>query len=116
MADILAPVSEARTQYKAGFTHFAEGRTDDAIACYRKALELAPDLAMAWNGLAMALAKQGDLDAAIEAARKYVELDPDEPLAHTALSMLFQQAGRIPEAEDAKAASMQLQMKQGRKA
>jgi hypothetical protein len=28
--------------------------------------------------------------------------------------MLLQQAGRIPEAEDAKARSMQLQMKQGR--
>jgi Flp pilus assembly protein TadD len=107
-------VSEARTHYKAGIDHFAHGRTDDAIASYRKAIEVNAEMAMAWNGLAMALAKRGDMDAALEAARHYVELDPEEPLAHTSLSMLYQQAGMIPEAEEAKARSMQLQMKQGR--
>jgi tetratricopeptide (TPR) repeat protein len=107
-------VSEARTHYKAGIQHFAAGRTDDAIASYHQALAADGELAMAWNGLAMALAKRGDLEAALDAARRYVELDPDEPLAHTSLSMLYQQAGRIPEAEEAKARSMQLQMKQGR--
>jgi tetratricopeptide (TPR) repeat protein len=107
-------VSEARTHYKAGIQHFAQGRTDEAIAAYRRALEQNAEFAMAWNGLAMALAKHGDLDAAIAAALRYAALDPDEPLAYTSLSMLFQQAGRIPEAEEAKARSMQLQMK-GRK-
>ncbi|MCU0670224.1 MAG: tetratricopeptide repeat protein [Myxococcota bacterium] len=107
-------MSEARTHYKAGIQHFAAGRTDEAIASYRAALAGNAEFAMAWNGLAMALAKQGDLDAALDAARRYAELDPEEPLAYTSLSMLLQQAGRIPEAEDAKARSMQLQMKQGR--
>jgi tetratricopeptide (TPR) repeat protein len=106
-------MSEARTHYKAGIEHFAAGRTDGAIESYRKALALNDAMAMAWNGLAMALAKQGDLDAALEAAHRYVELDPDEPLAHTSLSMLYQQKGMIPEAEQEKAISMQLQMKQG---
>ncbi len=107
-------MSEARTHYKAGIDHFAHGRTAEAIEAYRSALALNEGLAMAWNGLAMALAKQGDLDAAIEAARRYIALDPDEPLAHTSLSMLYQQNGMIPEAEAEKALSMQLQMKQGR--
>jgi Flp pilus assembly protein TadD len=107
-------VSEARTHYKAGIDHFAHGRTEEAIAAYRKAIELSPELATAWNGLAMALAKQGDLDAAIEAGLRYVELDPDEPLAHTSLSVLYQQKGLIPEAEQEKAISLQLQMKQRR--
>jgi len=106
-------MSEARTHYKAGIQHFAAGRTDEAIASYRAALAGNAAYAMAWNGLAMALAKQGDLDAALDAARRYAELDPEEPLAYTSLSMLLQQAGRIPEAEEAKARSMQLQMKQG---
>jgi Flp pilus assembly protein TadD len=69
---------------------------------------------MAWNGLAMALARQGDLDAALDAAKRYAVLDPDEPLAHTSLSMLYQQKGMIPEAEQEKAISLTLQMKQGR--
>jgi Flp pilus assembly protein TadD len=107
-------MSEARTHYKAGIDHFAHGRVPQAIESYRKALELDADLAMAWNGLAMALARQGDLDAAIDAAKRYVALDPDEPLAHTSLSMLYQQKGMIPEAEQEKATSMQLQMKRGR--
>jgi Flp pilus assembly protein TadD len=113
-AAILPPMSEARTHYKAGIEHFSCGRTAEAIESYRKALAANEELAMAWNGLAMALAKQGDLDGAIDAARRYAALDPEEPLAHTSLSMLYQQAGRIPEAEDEKALSMQLQLKQGR--
>jgi Flp pilus assembly protein TadD len=107
-------MSEARTHYKAGIDHYAHDRAGEAIASYRRALELNPEMAMAWNGLAMALAKNGDLPAAIDAAKRYVELDPEEPLAHTSLSMLYQQAGMIPEAEAEKATSMQLQMKQGR--
>jgi tetratricopeptide (TPR) repeat protein len=115
MADILARVSEARTHYKAGVEHFAAGRTDEAIAAYRRALAVNADLATAWNGLAMALAKAGDMPGAVDAARRYVALDPDEPLAHTSLSILYQQQGLIPEAEQEKAISMQLQMKQGKR-
>ena len=66
------------------------------------------------SSYALALAKTGDLDAAVEAARRYTALDPDEPLAHTSLSILYQQQGKIPEAEEEKAISMQLAMKQGR--
>lgn len=106
-------MSEARTHYKSGLDHFAHGRTEEAIASYHKAIEANAAMAIAWNGLAMALAKHGDMDAAIEAARRYVELEPDEPLSHTSLSMLYQQAGMIPEAEEEKALSMQLQMKAG---
>jgi len=107
-------MSEARTLYKAGIEHFAHGRVDEAVEAHRKAIALEGGLAMAWNGLAIALAKRGDLDDAIAAARRYVELDPEDPLSHTSLSMLYQQAGRIPEAEAEKALSMQLQMRQGR--
>lgn len=106
-------MSEARTHYKNGIEHFAGGRFDEAVAAYRRAIALDAGLAMAWNGLAMALARQGDLEAAVEAARRYVELDPEEPLAHTSLSMLYQQKGMIPEAEQEKAISMQLQMRRG---
>ena len=107
-------MSDARTHYKTGIDHFAHGRNAEAIESYRKALALDGALAMAWNGLAMALARAGDLDAAIDAARHYVELEPDEPLSHTSLSMLYQQKGLIPEAEEEKAISMRLSMRQGR--
>jgi len=106
-------MSEARALYKSGIEHFAAGRTDEAIAAYRSALDLNGELAMAWNGLAMALAKSGQLEAALAAAQRYVELEPEEPLAHTSLSVLYQRLGRIAEAEDEKALSTQLQTRQG---
>ncbi len=105
-------MSDARSRYKEGFRHFVDKRFEDAIASYREALALDPDLAIAWNGLAMALHANGDLDGAIEAGQRLVALEPDEPLGHTSLSIFYQAKGMIPEAEDEKAAAMRLTMKQ----
>ena len=104
-------MADARDLYRQAFDHFVNDRLEAAVAGYREALAADPSLAIAWNGLAMALAQQGDLDGAIEAGRKLVELEPDEPLGHTSLSMFYQRKGMIPEAEDEKAIAMRLQMK-----
>ena len=105
--------NRARSIYKEGFNLFVKGQIEDAIARYRDALAIDETLSIAWNGLSMALAKKGDLETAIEAAEKLVELEPDDPLSHTNLSRILMQKGLIPEAEDAKAVAMGLQMKQG---
>ena len=105
-------MSDARALYREGFQHFAQGRLEEAVACYRKAVSADPELAIAWNGLSMALQRSGDLDAAIEAARRLIELEPDDPLSHTNLSILYQQQGRIQEAEDEMALAGRLQAKQ----
>jgi Flp pilus assembly protein TadD len=105
-------MSDARALYREGFDHFANGRLEPAIEAYRRCVEVDPALAIAWNGLAMALAQKGEFDAAIEAGRKLVELEPDDPLSHTSLSMLYQRGGRIPEAEEEKARAMRLSMRQ----
>ena len=105
-------MSDARALYKEGFSHFARGELEEAIDLYRRAIEADAHLAIAWNGLSMALAQQGDLEGGISAARRLIELEPADPLSHTNLSRLLMQAGRIPEAEDAKAAAMRLQMSQ----
>lgn len=106
-------MADARALNKTAFDHFVNGRLDEAIAVYRKAVEADPGLAIAWDGLARALERQGELDAAIEAARRLVELEPDEPLSHTSLSMIYMRKGMIPQAEAEKALAMQLQMKKG---
>jgi len=97
--------------YKEGFAHFVKQEHDQAIARYREALEADPAYALAWNALAMALQRKGDLDAALEAGRKAVELEPDDPLGYTNLSIFYQQKGMIEEAEDAKAQATRLAMK-----
>jgi Flp pilus assembly protein TadD len=104
-------MSDARTLQREAFAHFAAGRVAEAVAGYRSAVAADPKLAIAWNGLAMALEKAGDLDAAIEAARRLIELEPDEALGHTSLSRFYQRKGMIPEAEDEKAIATKLAMK-----
>ena len=104
--------TQAKSTYKEGFNLFVKGQIDDAIARYREAIAMDATLSIAWNGLSMALARKGDLETAIEAAEKLVELEPDDPLSHTNLSRILMQKGLIPEAEDARARAMGLQMRQ----
>ena len=105
-------MSDARSIYREGFAHFANDRFDEAIAAYRRALEVDPELAIAWNALAMALDRKGEVDAAIETIGRYIELDPDDPLGHTSLSIFYQKKGMIQEAEDEKALATRLAAKQ----
>ena len=70
---------DARALYREGFAHFVEQRVDDAIDCYHRALEADPKLAIAWNGLSIALRQKGELDEAVEAAHRLIELEPDDP-------------------------------------
>jgi tetratricopeptide (TPR) repeat protein len=101
-------MSDAHTLQREAFAHFAAGRIDEAVAGYRRALALDPELAIAWNGLAMTLERAGDLDGAIEAALRLVTLEPDEALGHTSLSRFYQRKGMIREAEDEKAIAARL--------
>lgn len=87
--------------YDQGVDLFSEGKYDDAIAAYEKALALDPGFVDALHGLAMAQAEKGDLDAAIAVAERITEASPDDPLGFTSLSMLHQRAGHIAEAEAA---------------
>ena len=105
-------MSEARALYKEAFSHYVEGQLDEAVAGYRRAIEADAELAIAWNGLAMALERSGDIDGAIEAAQRLIELEPDDVLAHTSLSRFYQRKGMIPEAEMEQAKAAQLQRSQ----
>lgn len=102
---------DARARQRAAFQHFVAGRLDEAVAGYREALAADPQLAIAWNGLAMVLERQGDLDGAITAAQRLAELDPDDALAHTSLSRFYQRKGWIERAEEEKALATKLAMK-----
>jgi tetratricopeptide (TPR) repeat protein len=99
---------DARALQREAFAHFRAGRLDEAATSYRAALAADPNLALAWNGLAMVLERLGDLDGAIEAARRLVALEPDEALGHTSLSMFYQRKGLIAEAEEEKAIATRL--------
>ena len=54
-----------------------EGNLEEAIAAYRRAIELNPDLSWSHHNLGESLAKLGQFDEAIAAFRRSTELNPD---------------------------------------
>ena len=62
---------------------------DEAIACYRKAIELDPKLATAHINLGTALKDKGQLDEAIACYKKAIELDPKYAIAHNNLGAIL---------------------------
>ena len=62
-----------------------KGQLDEAIASYRKAIELDPKLAMAHTDLGNALLDKGQTDQAIASYRRAIELDPKDANAYGGL-------------------------------
>lgn len=91
----------AEDHYYAGIDLFGEGKMDEAIAEYNRALELDPKFTDALHGLAQAYHAREDFDRTIEAARRILELDPEDILAWTTISRAYQRKGMVPEAEEA---------------
>ncbi len=87
--------------YYEGVDLFSEGKLDEAIAAYQKALELDPTFSDALHGLAQAYYTKEDFDNCIATAQRIVALDPDDILAYTSISRAYQRKGMIREAEEA---------------
>lgn len=105
-------MADAEELYDQAIDLFSEGRHDDAIDAYRRALEAKPDFVDALHGLAMAYAEKGDLAAAVETAMRITEVTPDDPLGYTSLSIYYQRQGKIAEAEAAAAQARVREWKQ----
>ncbi len=92
---------KAEDYYYEGVDLFGEGKLDEAIAAYRKALELDPRHGEALHGLAQAYFAKEDFDNSIATARRILEIEPEDVLAYTSISRAYQRKGMIPEAEEA---------------
>jgi tetratricopeptide (TPR) repeat protein len=76
----------------------SDGRLDDAIDHYRRAIALQPTYAPAYNNLGAALHAKGRHDEAIASYQQALNLRPDFPLAHYNLANALNDAGRPGEA------------------
>ncbi len=82
--------------------HVATGDLEEAVALYRKCVEIDAQFAEGWHALGMALLKTGNIKEAIGAGLMATTLTPNDLLAWTALSQMYVKNGQIAEAEDAK--------------
>jgi Tfp pilus assembly protein PilF len=74
------------------------GRVEEALAHYRKALELSSRYPDAHNNLGEALAGKGRLDEAIAHFEKALQIDPSHAGAHANLGAVLARAGRVDQA------------------
>src|SRR5262249_49501106 len=74
---------------------------DEAIHCYRRALENDPRMEAALNNLGTALREQGKLTEAIAAFRQVVKTNPGHAMAWCNLGHSLNQQGEIREARSA---------------
>lgn len=76
-----------------------------AAAEFKKATEIAPDMAMAWNNLGSVLAKIGQYKEAIESYRKYLALLPQGDNATKISDEIIKLEYRLEQAESFKSMS-----------
>ena len=95
-------MTEAEQLFDDANGHLAVGEFEEAIALYRRCVELDPSFFDAWHALGMALMKDGQIKEAIGCGLQAVTLKPNDLLAWTGLSQMYVKDGNIPEAEAAK--------------
>jgi Flp pilus assembly protein TadD len=74
-----------------------KGEIDQAIAGYRKTLEMAPEFADAEYNLGSALLQKGEIDDAISHCQRAAAIRPDDPDVQVGLGNALLQKGRIDE-------------------
>jgi tetratricopeptide (TPR) repeat protein len=89
------PTAEARNGL--GYALARQGRTGDAIAEFRKAIEANPRFTPAYNNLAEALASQGKLEEAASYYRRSLEQAPNAAVQN-ALDTVLRQLGQRAQA------------------
>ena len=90
------------TAYNEGAKLFNEGKTAEAIAKFKEALQRKPEMIAAWEALAHANLKAKDYAGAIAAANKALELAPDEQEMYAVLFEAYTATGDKAKAAEAK--------------
>ena len=91
-----------------GIAQRAKGLPLLAEASHRRAIELEPNLSLAYSNLGNVLKDLERYDEAVDAHKKSIELDPAYAIAHNNLGTLFEDIGRFDEAEKCFAKAVEL--------
>ena len=78
-----------------------QGKLEEAIEAYKKAIAIKPDHAEAHNNMGNALRDQGKLEEAIEAYKKAIAYKPNHADAYNNMGATLQDQGKLEEAIEA---------------
>jgi len=81
-----------------GNAHADAGRVGEAVACYRRAIELDPSNSDTWNNLGIAYAIAAQPAEAVPSFRRALELDPGNAQAWNNLGLALHTLGQLDEA------------------
>jgi tetratricopeptide (TPR) repeat protein/SAM-dependent methyltransferase len=90
--------ADVRSLFAQAVGHHQAGRLDDAIALYRQAIALKPDLAAAHNNLGSALSEQGKFEEAEAGYRRALALQPGQAEAHNNLGTVLYEREALDDA------------------
>ena len=76
-----------------GIAYYDKRMYDEAVAEFKKAIEVNPNLAEAHNSLGAAYANKGMLDEAIAEYKKTIEINPNHDMAHNNLGIVYAYKG-----------------------
>jgi len=88
------------TAFATGNQLLREGKLEEAIASYQKAIESNPQFASSYQNLGEALEKAGRIDEAITAFRQVVAISPQAPWSLYKLGVMLSQQGELHEGVD----------------
>jgi tetratricopeptide (TPR) repeat protein len=81
-----------------GFALKQQGRLEEAIPQFSKALQIRPNDEAAHNNLGLALYEQGRVDEAVAHYSRALQINPDYAKAHNNLGIVLARQGRLDEA------------------
>jgi tetratricopeptide (TPR) repeat protein len=90
---------QAENHFKKGFQYQAQGKVDEALAEYQRALELDPHYVPAYTNLGTVYLGMKDYDRAIEYFKKVIELNYWDKKAHFNLGTAYLYKGETEKAE-----------------
>jgi Flp pilus assembly protein TadD len=97
-ANVAARPGNSRGHNNLGNAYLAEGRVDQAEACYREAVRLDPDSADGHSNLGALLLRTGRSEEAIRECARAVALKPKQGVLHLFLGEALRAGGRTGEA------------------
>jgi tetratricopeptide (TPR) repeat protein len=97
-ATVAAASENARAHLNLGNVHYRAGRHHQALAEYRRALEIDPTYAGAWSSSAGAYAALGEIEEALRCMRRAIDIEPTNANFHNSLGTLYVRLGQLDEA------------------